>query len=93
MERPTYLSHFPTFEIRTNTSALDEFDRLAHAMKWKEGSKRFKSERSKFLESEFGIHFGTDATKLENWQALCLEVKIPNPIRSITQCRKVRFVA
>jgi hypothetical protein len=92
MESPNYFSRFPAFKMRTNTSAIDEFNRLAREMKWKGGSKKYKSERSNFLESEFGIHFGTDATKLENWQALCIELKIHNPIQSINQCRKVRFV-
>jgi hypothetical protein len=47
-----------------------------------EGSRKYKGKRSKFLLSEFGIHFGTDATKLENWKALCLELAIQNPIKA-----------
>ncbi|KAJ5757567.1 uncharacterized protein N7511_006261 [Penicillium nucicola] len=88
MESPNYFSRFSTFNTRTTTSATEEFSRLALEMKWKEGSRRYKNERSKFLRSEFSIHFGTDATKLENWQALCVELEIIDPIQSINQCRK-----
>ena len=58
-------------------------------MNWSQGSKKYKGERAKFLVSQFDAHFGTDATKLENWQALCVELGIRSPIESITQCRKV----
>ncbi|KAJ5154412.1 uncharacterized protein N7500_009851 [Penicillium coprophilum] len=74
--------------METKTSAIDEFHLLAREMNWKRGSRKYRSGLSKFLESEFAIHFGTDATKLENWQALCLELKIQDPIQSITKCRK-----
>lgn len=92
METTNYFSRYPDFEVQTKTPAIDEFNRLSREMNWRRGSRKYRSELSKFLESEFAIHFGTDATKLENWQALCLELKIQIPIRSIKQCRKVGII-
>lgn len=92
METPNHISRHSDFGVQTKTPAIDEFNHLSREMNWKRGSRKYRSELSKFLESEFAIHFGTDATKLENWQALCLELKIQNSIQSIKQCRKVRFI-
>ncbi|KAJ5519883.1 hypothetical protein N7463_000336 [Penicillium fimorum] len=88
MENSNYFSRFPNFQPARSTSATTEFDRLASQRNWTQGSKKYRSERAKFLVSEFDAHFGTDATKLENWQALCVEVKVQSPTESITQCRK-----
>ncbi|KAJ5921920.1 hypothetical protein N7516_009623 [Penicillium verrucosum] len=88
METPNHISRHSDFGVQTKTPAIDEFNHLSREMNWKRGSRKYRSELSKFLESEFAIHFGTDATKLENWQALCLELKIQNSIQSIKQCRK-----
>lgn len=66
-----------------------EFSLLAQQMRWKKDSKRYKREWSDFLSSEFNIHYGSHATKLENWQALCIELGICNSIGSISKCRKV----
>jgi hypothetical protein len=90
MEDLYYFSRFPAFKTVTTTVAVDEFSRLARQMNWRKNSRKYKSERAKFFTSEFGVHFGTEATKLENWQALCLELEIHSPIQSISQCRKVR---
>ncbi|KAJ5215245.1 uncharacterized protein N7498_001652, partial [Penicillium cinerascens] len=38
--------------------------------------------------SEFNIHYGSNATKLENWQVLCFELGICHSIESISKCRK-----
>lgn len=89
MENSNYFSRFPSFQTANSAFAISEFDRLAYQMNWNQGSKKYKRERAKFLVSQFDAHFGTDATKLENWQALCVEVKIQSPIESISQCRKV----
>lgn len=93
MENQHYFSRFPTFQIAATAPAITEFNRLANQMNWSEGSKRYRREHSKFFASEFGIHFGTDATKLNTWQALCLELEIRNPIQSISQCRKVGYIS
>ncbi|KAJ5184207.1 hypothetical protein N7492_001823 [Penicillium capsulatum] len=91
MESQSYFARFPAFQIAATTPAIAEFNRLANQMNWREGSKRYKRERSKFFESEFGIQFGTDASNLANWQALCLELEIKSPIQSISQCRKLNI--
>lgn len=92
MESQSYFARFPAFQIAATAPAIAEFNRLANQMNWREGSKRYKRERSKFFESEFGIQFGTDASNLANWQALCLELEIKSPIQSISQCRKVCYI-
>ncbi|KAJ5126092.1 hypothetical protein N7448_005402 [Penicillium atrosanguineum] len=88
MESPDYFLRFPHFQRKPALPSNDEFNRLARQMKWKRGSKKYKHERSDFLASEFNIHYGSDATKLENWQRLCIELDIGQAIGSITKCRK-----
>jgi len=41
--------------------------------------------------SEFEAYFGSDNTKLENWQMVCRDVGIQGELKSITACRKVLF--
>lgn len=91
METPDYFLRFPNFQRKPALPANVEFDRLARQMKWKRDTKRYRRERSDFLGSEFSKHYGSDATKLENWQSLCMELDIGRSIESITKCRKVRF--
>ena len=81
-------SRFPGFQPNPSALARDEFTRLAHHMQWKPGSKKYRREWAEFTGSEFRQHFGAQS-KLENWQALCNELKLDGPIASITQCRKV----
>ena len=40
------------------------------------------------VKAYFDEHYGSDATKLESWQALCADCDI-EPGTSITQCKKV----
>ncbi|KAJ5592214.1 hypothetical protein N7537_009118 [Penicillium hordei] len=88
MDDSNYFSRFPSFQTANSALAIAEFDRLACQMNWRQGSKKYNRERARFLASQFDAHFGTDATKLENWQALCAEVKTQSPTKSISQCRK-----
>ncbi|KAJ5950406.1 uncharacterized protein N7479_008819 [Penicillium vulpinum] len=88
MENSDYFLRFPTFKRAPSVSANVEFARLANQMNWKKDSKVYKQERAKFLVAEFNVHYGADPTKLENWQALCIELDISEPIESITKCRK-----
>jgi hypothetical protein len=62
-------------------------------MNWKTDSKKFKREKSLFFASEFNIQYGSNATKLENWQALCIKLDICHSIESISKCRKVLNLA
>jgi hypothetical protein len=89
METADYFIRFPAFQRAPMLSSNSEFSLLAQEMNWKKDSKRYRKERANFLASEFNIHYGSNATKLENWQALCLELDMTDSIRSITQCRKV----
>lgn len=89
MERSDYFLRFPAFERTPTESLTSEFNRLARQMNWKSNSKRFKKEKAAFFASEFNTEYGTNATKLESWQALCYEVDIFHSIESIAKCRKV----
>lgn len=90
MEKNDYFLRFPTFQRDPTTFANVEFSRLARQMNWNKRSKKYKLEQRRFLVSEFNIHYGTEATKLKNWQALCIELEICQSIESISKCRKVR---
>ncbi|KAM5475406.1 hypothetical protein MauCBS54593_001094 [Microsporum audouinii] len=85
---PDYYSRFPGFQSNPTASSSDEFTLLARHMGWGKKSKTYKRERASFLASEFATHYGADGTKLQNWQALCLELQIREPIDTITKCRK-----
>jgi len=58
-------------------------------MQWKPGSKKYREMKAECFSLEFSTHYGTDATKLENWQGLCAELGITEDVGSITKCRKV----
>lgn len=89
MEKTDYFLRLPNFKRDPTLSLNSEFSLLARERNWKKDSKRYRRERASFLASEFNIHYGSNATKLENWQALCIELGICDSIGSITQCRKV----
>ncbi|KAJ5974693.1 hypothetical protein N7481_011903 [Penicillium waksmanii] len=88
MEKADYFIRFPAFQRAPMLSSNSEFSLLAREMNWKKDSRRYRKERANFLASEFNIYYGSNATKLENWQALCVELDISDSIGSITQCRK-----
>ena len=62
----------------------------------KKSKKKTKAERRRAknaggisaVKGHFEIHYGSDATKLESWQALCADCG-EEPGTSITQCKKV----
>ena len=87
----TYLSSFAMFKPNASASLEDEFARLAVERHWAPHSKKYKTERRKFLISEYNEHVGyvEVKNKLYHWQELCREVGIRIPPPSITQCRKV----
>lgn len=72
-------------------SSDSEFNLLAQKINWRKDSIRYRKERAKFLASEFNIHYGSNAKKLENWQALCVELDTSDSIRRISQCRRVSY--
>ncbi|PSN59007.1 hypothetical protein BS50DRAFT_509359 [Corynespora cassiicola Philippines] len=84
----TFFGKFPGFEPDPSAPVSNEFFRLARHMRWRPGSKRFSKMRAECFRSEFAVYFGNDASRLQNWQSLCLELGIRENIGSITQCRK-----
>ncbi len=86
----TWFSRFGRFVYDTSADLRTNFDRLAVEQNWREQTKRrFWPECQ---EAEFALHFSSDTTKLEKWQELCRTVGIEEVPRSITQCRKVRYL-
>ncbi|EFR04891.1 hypothetical protein MGYG_07893 [Nannizzia gypsea CBS 118893] len=85
---PNFYSRYPGFQPNPSAPAVDEFARLARHMRWKHGSKAYKRGWASFGVSEFSKHYGTEASKLQNWQSLCREVGLSEP-KTITQCKKV----
>ncbi|KAF2189997.1 hypothetical protein K469DRAFT_747283 [Zopfia rhizophila CBS 207.26] len=55
---------------------------------WSAKSKKQSRRRAEAYEAEFGVHFGSNPSKLETWQDLCKEVGIEPVPKSITQCKK-----
>lgn len=87
-----YLDRFPGFQRDPWRPLNEEFASLASFKQWRIGSKPYQREHTRFLLAEFDLHLGTveQSRKLEDWQALCQELRV-NPIPgSITQCKKVK---
>lgn len=90
-----YLARFPEFVPDPSAALLAEFARLANLRHWQHGSKRYKKERRDYLTSEYDLHVGVidQRGKLQQFQALCRELRIDNPPDSIRQCRLVSMVS
>ncbi|PWY75491.1 hypothetical protein BO70DRAFT_364041 [Aspergillus heteromorphus CBS 117.55] len=82
-----FFSRFPGFQPNPSLSTVEEFSRLAHHMNWSTGSKRYRKELAKFASTEFA-HYYEIGNKLQNYQALCQELRLEGPFASVTQCRK-----
>jgi hypothetical protein len=91
MEKADYFICFPDLQRAPMLSSDSEFNLLAQKINWRKDSIRYRKERAKFLASEFNIHYGSNAKKLENWQALCVELDTSDSIRRISQCRRVSY--
>lgn len=87
-----YLDRFPDFQRDPQRPLNEEFTSLASFKQWRIGSKLYKREHTRFLRAEFDLHLGVveQSRTLEDWQALCQELRV-NPIPgSITKCKKVK---
>ncbi|RMZ72867.1 transcription factor Zn C2H2 [Pyrenophora seminiperda CCB06] len=82
----SWFLNFPSFAYDYSLPLEDNFSRLAASHKWDREEKRKHWAECQI--EEFGNAYGTDTTKLENWQNLCREVRIDEPMPSITQCKK-----
>lgn len=86
-----YFDRFPGFEPDPRQSLEEEFNRLARFKRWDRNSHKFARERKQFFQLHFDMDLGMvdRSKKLEDWQALCRELRI-NPIpESIRQCKSV----
>jgi hypothetical protein len=91
---PSPFDSYPGFEPDPNASFDAEFARLARHARWKPKSKKWWDKRAEFYQTEFAALYGENASRLQNWQSLCRELRIrKQPIESITQCKKVRILA
>lgn len=99
---PPSQSHFAKFENFTpndDASFDDEFGRLASSQNWIPGSQLYTRERTIAMRQELKLHYFsqsrqlgdthelTEEEKLEGYQDLCQEVRIP-PGDSIPECKK-----
>lgn len=71
-------------------SIIAEFSSLAIQKGWKKNSKEYKKQRARLVADRFEVHFGSNLSALEGWQALCKTVGIAVAPSSIKQCKKVR---
>jgi hypothetical protein len=87
---PEWFSKFANFVYDPTSGLRSNFDRLAAHRKW--GHKLKRKWWTNCQTVCFNALYGGDADidKLEKWQALCHEVGIANPPRSISGCKKVQ---
>jgi hypothetical protein len=74
----------------TSTDVFKDFALLVISSNLKIDSKAYRKAQGKFIVTEFNEYFG-EPTKLLNWEKLCSDLGINGPLRSITQCKKVRY--
>jgi hypothetical protein len=88
MAGTSYFALFSThgFAADPTSTFEDEFRRLSKHMGW--GGKAQARNRNKALQGEIKVIYG-DATKLQGWQSLCVDVGISPPPQSITKCKAV----
>jgi hypothetical protein len=80
---------FPGFRAEESRAVGDEFARLLQFMKWMPRTHEYNVYRGQAFRSAFTVHYGADASKLDAWQTLCMEVGIQPAPSSITKCKKV----
>ncbi|GAB0137782.1 hypothetical protein EsDP_00006035 [Epichloe bromicola] len=97
----SHFSKFDNFTPDDDASFDHEFARLASSQSWVPGSQEYTQERTIAMRLELKLHYfssklhpigdvGEDLTekeKLEGYQGLCREVRIP-PSDSIAECKK-----
>ncbi|EEA26182.1 hypothetical protein TMatcc_005571 [Talaromyces marneffei ATCC 18224] len=83
----SFFDDFPDFVPDPSAGIRKNFARLAAHRQWKTSSKKYKRNWNKYVRMEFDKAYGTNHTRLESWQNLCIEVGIGH-LSSITQCKK-----
>lgn len=83
-----FFMSFPGFKAEESRAVGDEFARLAQFMKWMPRTHEYNVYRGQAFRSAFTVHYGADASKLDVWQTLCMEVGIQPAPSSITKCKK-----
>jgi hypothetical protein len=90
---PSYWTRFPHFVHNAKAQIKQEFRRLALLKEWigKDGkkTKTYQRELSKCFRSEFGKHYGRNASSLPGWQSLCKEVGVEDIPQSVAECKSV----
>jgi len=86
-----YLAAFPDFTPDPRASVITEFKRLAGTKSWRPSTKKYRSQRRKYLLSEYDLNLGNldKENKLEDFQELCRKLGIKNVPTSMTKCKKV----
>ena len=84
-----FFSRFQGFEQRPQAGVLKEFKRLCAFIRWQPNSRHYHTMKRECLAKQLALCFNDDASKLENWQQLCVELYIDPAPPSITKCKKV----
>ncbi|KAF2658511.1 hypothetical protein K491DRAFT_756030 [Lophiostoma macrostomum CBS 122681] len=83
-----FTARYPGFQPDDTETLAQTFKRLSVYNNWPKKGKKQSQRRTHFYAAEFAAHYGTDGTKLEGWQKLCIDVGIEDPPQSITKCKK-----
>ncbi|KAH8690590.1 hypothetical protein BGW36DRAFT_401013 [Talaromyces proteolyticus] len=83
-----FFDRFPTFRPEPRARISVQFRRLAAHMKWETGSRRWRKMWKECMGSEFSRLYGDNASRLQSWQDLCLDLGLQAP-PSITKCKKL----
>ncbi|KAF2807814.1 uncharacterized protein BDZ99DRAFT_391589 [Mytilinidion resinicola] len=81
-----FFACFPGFKANATAPMAAEFDRLASYMAWTKQEAAIY--RTQAWNTEFERAYGTDASKLEGWKALCEKCSIEPAPQSVKKCKK-----
>ncbi|KAF2796379.1 hypothetical protein K505DRAFT_300303 [Melanomma pulvis-pyrius CBS 109.77] len=84
----SYWARFAGFVPDPTANLISEFERLSIHQGWSRKTKASRRRFAEACEAEFDHHFVVGASKLQTWQALCVEVGVGPVPASITQCKK-----
>ena len=89
MSETDFFDSFPDFQHNPKASISSEFRRLAKLRRWKQGSKNWKKNWNRCVNTEYDRLLGKNVVGLDDWIDLCEELGLGDEFGSIRQCKMV----
>lgn len=89
MTESSFFASFPTFQHNPNAAVSSEFHRLAQHRQWKQGSRNWKKNWNRCVNTEYDRILGNNVVYLDDWIELCEELGLDGDFTSIRKCKMV----